>query len=1329
MKRLFLIVSILCSYLAIGQPQMEKIIPLNPDAAAIERYGEMPVGHFTGIPNVGVPVYTLTSKTLSLPLSLNYHAGGNKVEDVASWVGLGWSVNTLPTISRKVNGIPDEASGGFFNLYQGSFTAEKMYDSTVVMASTTAPSMTYMLALYNGETDSEADMYSFSLVGKSGKFFWDQKTQRFLVTPWQNVLVERASGGFNITDEDGTLYFFHTKDITASTIATSWVVDRMYNANRTDSLVFDYTSGSQTIKTLNAQNKLVWGNECATSFDPWTINYSTNNTISAIYFNGGWVSFTKDTAARQDLQGGHSLNNITVFNSANDTIKRMNFYYSYRGSGVNYEDKRLQLDSVLEKTTSDVAFRKYWFKYDSSIAVPSRLSFQQDYWGFYNGQSSNTGLVPDAHGNFMGSTVVLPGANRSVDTTKTGFGILKRMYYPTGGYTDFEYENNRVYSPSMLSYTGASAILYSDDIPAITSYFSTNFEIDNPSDAVLNGGSGGAYVKIRTGGIACYACSNIRLVGLDPGNSHIWMAVSGNSDVLLPNGNYEMVADFGTQDSEDYEEFYYSVSWNVIDTTPSAYNSMVGGLRIKNIKSHDGFGNRINRNYRYTNTLASDTSSGDVFSYPYYIAYEDYTCINYIFGGYTENYNYRISASPLATQVSHSGSFVGYKTVYEFVDSLGALGVNEYKFGHAHDMISPVSPFPPPYSMELYRGEPLEQNVYRKQGNALFPISRTRYEYISKTFDSLASFNYKARLKRDPVYVNGYMLELPMFEHTTYENIPQWVQQSKKTEIIYDASDTTKKITTITDYGYHDSLYQLANTKYVNSKGDTIKTKMYYPADLALMGDAESGRAWLITQNNIQAVLKQETYNDNTLTGAVQTDYKVVGSMVFPSEIFQKIGAGASESRIKFLDYSEQGNLIAQQKTDDVVASYIWAYNNKYPVAEIINANTASAAYSSFESDGKGGWSYSGSTHSDNTSPTGNKCYLLSGGDVTRSGLASGTYIVSYWGKYGSVNVNSAAPTLTGKSIGDWTYYEHVITGTSVTVSGSRYIDELRLYPDNAQMKTFTYKPLVGMTSQCDVTNRIVYYEYDAFGHLTLIKDQDRNILKKICYNYAGQPENCLPGVNTAAIWSSTSEVRCKPCPSNNAYITNMQQHEEIDSNPYSATYNTTRWVDDNVEGSCAITPDWQNTATSPTCLTNACGNTGYQQQEQRDMNPCSGTYNTTRMDTVYNASACTPVSGVTIYYDNMMPSGSSSGFSVTYTNISTAQIYTFSIPTTGAGTLGCIPAGSYRIVIGKTGNMWQTLYGTGCSYQTGTSTVTFKLVVIGGDPACNVISLEIDSV
>ena len=157
------------------------------------------------------------------------------------------------------------------------------------------------------------------------------------------------------------------------------------------------------------------------------------------------------------------------------------------------------------------------------------------------------------------------------------------------------------------------------------------------------------------------------------------------------------------------------------------------------------------------------------------------------------------------------------------------------------------------------------------------------------------------------------------------------------------------------------------------------------------------------------------------------------------------------------------------------------------------------------------------------------------------------------------------------------------------------------------------------MTSEADVNGKAISYEYDALQRLLLARDFNNNILKQYDYKYQVQPPNATPQ------WLATGLTQCKPCPANAAYISNILQQQQKDNNPSSLTYNTLRWVDAGTSSSCVVNADWQFTATAIRCQVNANSqNTGSQERQQIDINPCSTTYNQIKWTvTGTNLTAC----------------------------------------------------------------------------------------------------------
>jgi hypothetical protein len=66
--------------------QIKDVVMPSANAASLGKYGDIPVSLHTGVPNVGIPIYTVQNGSLSMPITLSYHAGGLKVGEPCSWV-------------------------------------------------------------------------------------------------------------------------------------------------------------------------------------------------------------------------------------------------------------------------------------------------------------------------------------------------------------------------------------------------------------------------------------------------------------------------------------------------------------------------------------------------------------------------------------------------------------------------------------------------------------------------------------------------------------------------------------------------------------------------------------------------------------------------------------------------------------------------------------------------------------------------------------------------------------------------------------------------------------------------------------------------------------------------------------------------------------------------------------------------------------------------------------------------------------------------------------------------------------------------------------------
>ena len=215
-------------------------------------------------------------------------------------------------------------------------------------------------------------------------------------------------------------------------------------------------------------------------------------------------------------------------------------------------------------------------------------------------------------------------------------------------------------------------------------------------------------------------------------------------------------------------------------------------------------------------------------------------------------------------------------------------------------------------------------------------------------------------------------------------------------DTVYDQLDPAKFVENTTQYFYDNFNHQqITRIKTTTSTGDSLFVNKKYPHDFP----TTSPYGAMISRNIINNVVEEKKLRNSTQLLFQKNNYTDWANNNFLLDSIQIQQAGNPiETRARFINYDVKGNIIEMQKTSDVLQSVIWDYNKTYPIASVTNAGFGSIAYTSFEADGTGNWTLTGSAAaSDATSPTGKKCYnITSTSYLTMSSLnTAATYIVS----------------------------------------------------------------------------------------------------------------------------------------------------------------------------------------------------------------------------------------------------------------------------------------------------------------------------------------------
>lgn len=1158
------------------------MIPPSPEAAAFAKAANYDVGPFTGRPDIHVPIYTIKTRSLTVPISLSYDETGIRVDNIATWVGMNWSLETGGVITRSVMDRPDEGIngiGGYLNApppRQSAITNTPTYVDYFIDK---------LVGPFDGNSyDLKPDRFYYSINGKEGSFQFKpdlsimQIPQTSLKITMQHVTGNQIS--FQIVDETGTTYVFTTLESsqvyttngagnTATTLnlTTAWYLSKIISNDGNDTISYNYeTEWSGTQKSSDFQESYLTILNNSQGQAPnhrkfWSGMEMTTNSqrIKSIVFTGGKVEFNRVGSRLDDI--GSRLDNIVIYSSPDNSnytvLRSFSFKQGYYYSTLPYstiipsftpstrDTYRLRLDTLVLKDAGGNAVSNYQFYYNSNIPPP-KTSCSQDWWGYFNGKGNQT-LIQSQPFTCPYASFIAGGADRTSDETSMKAGILEKIVYPTGGYTVFETEAHRFLpagSPSQSPAYAVTAVGVEGQVHKEVIDFTAPPLIDfattlNINFSPYNISGNPTYINADDqAGHTAYSIPTISIKDLDAGTTTLitssdptnWTTPAGLTYNFVSNKRYEVSAFCYVNQAGVQATLTFSCP---VITTP--LSDVVGGLRIKSIKDYNidnSLAGQETYAYGQTENGLGEYTSIPNFSNSMFLSETGAvpSSAQEAMGGPTNTESVTMWYSGLIfDQTLLQGSPVAYRYVTKYHgDPNNNTGKTVYYYGS--DPFYTTAPLPTGMgtlnNMGILvtcnpwaNGQLVSQQEYRRGSDGSYTlVQQTTNTYNKPVTD--ADYALLAKVVLWLLYPSsGYQLNNFIYDEIPTQTGFVQLTQSEKDEYL---TGQTAPVATITNYTYDTNHPDFqTGESYTDSKGELIQTTKKYPfnkTDLLATGTLTTAQQTaidnMVTKNIISPVMEETSTVAGTQTSRKRTPYELVnGSTIAPVNTELQVGSNPIETRVLYTQYDALGNLLAQQKANDVNNAYVWDYQSSKVVAAVNNALPADVAYTSFEADGTGGWNL-GSTSRDATSGvTGGRSYILTNltNDIQRTGLtAATTYVVSYW------TTNSTAFTIAGTISGypvkgktvtingtSWTYFEHKVTGqTTISITGAGHIDELRLYPANAQMQSFTYNPMIGMTSLDDVAGTISYYEYDAFDRLQDIRDQDGNIIKTFEYHY-----------------------------------------------------------------------------------------------------------------------------------------------------------------------------------------------------------------------------------
>lgn len=742
--------------------------------------------------------------------------------------------------------------------------------------------------------------------------------------------------------------------------------------------------------------------------------------------------------------------------------------FQYTGS----TDTRLFLLG-LEVKAPQVPTSHYGFDYINMQNVPNYNSFQKDHWGYFNNDNYAANYTFEQMYKFDNW--------RQPDKTFCEYGTLKKITYPTSGYTEFEYELHD-YAQYQNVDIGPGHLV-SVSLEAAANKKAGGLRIKKITSVPLYGG-----VPI----VKEYFYNKNHLLGGGTSSGILSGIPQYASKYVYHNGCYDKKAVMTSYSDNTF------LPWGESDIQTVGYSEVTE-------KRSDGSATV----YKYTN-YDTDGQALDEVSY-----------IGFVLGG-TETTDYALSSSALERglllserQFDAMGQ-VKQEMTYEYEKSLGRKAA----------FAKCVRTF---YFMKM---EVLPHSFWVRE------ISFCLKENFHQVFP-YKKFYYNVPLKKttETLYEeNGSIAQSTTYAYDAYGNV---------TAATREASDGKRLTAYTRFNSHPDYLGYAAQPEAIGQRRlfHDYKIKNYpverytlqAPENPNVLGEDVYLDATLI-QYRQQAPVPAYVYRLElerplaAFTGSVPNlvpNFSL--SKIDNAGNWQQDGRYVLQTSLR--DYTAYTDALPKPRTvndHDSYTAYTWDHRSRYQSSRTRNAEAEKVAFCSFEGsympmgtadDDKGHWDFDPGMISIGgfTGQYGLRLNLGNGHVLTSAQPLEydRRYIVSYWAKGaepliqlgGSTNYSLSEPL---KEAGDWKLYRRELIGNGQKLAlvpntlmfASSLLDDVRLQPAEGMMESYTYDPFDGrVLCFADEAHNVKFYTYDALGRLLYIKDEDGHILERYEYN------------------------------------------------------------------------------------------------------------------------------------------------------------------------------------------------------------------------------------